>query len=528
MSQAHLPPAGHHPLSTATRDQARVSNHESQHPSPTPRYAPFDSPVFERDALDNRPYLSGTFIHLLDEDSLLHMFYLCRPVLLDDDVTDDTHILRGGEWTGERWWYKLAQVCRRWRYLILDSAHHLGLSLVCSRGTPVAEMLEHSPPLPLIVDHVYHSNFFTTGDGEGIMLALRHHDRVRRIRLLMPVPNLQKVIVALDDEFPMLEWLSIRPPAKQKRGLVLPKSFRAPHLRHLKLSSFAFPIGSPSLSTSTGLVTLSLDWVSPSVYFQANDLLQRLSLMPQLETLGISFHSPVPNRDVKRELLRRPLTTHATLPNLRWFGFKGASAYLEALLPCMTAPLLAKLQVTFFNQVTFHLPRLLQFLNTAENLRFSSATLIFREEWFSVIVYPNKEARMYALCIEVFCLHLDWQVASTAQIFSVLRSAFSAVENLTLEYRWYGVSEWRNEADRTQWRDLLRSFSNVKTLRLDFELVDQLSRSLQLEDGESAMELLPELKELSYSDRRKFDSAFTSFIDARQIAGHPLTVARHF
>jgi len=120
----------------------------------------------------NRPYLSRTFIHILDQDSLLDIFYLCRPVLLEEYVTDDTRILQGGVWARERWWYKLVRVCRRWRYLILGSAHYLRLSLVCSRGTPVAEMLEHSPSLPLIIDHVDHDNFVTTEDEKGIMLAL--------------------------------------------------------------------------------------------------------------------------------------------------------------------------------------------------------------------------------------------------------------------------------------------------------------------------------------------------------------------
>jgi len=388
-------------------------------------------------------------------------------------------------------------------------------------------MLEHSPPLPLIIDYVYTSKSVTTeaGDEEGIMLALRHHDRVRCIRLLMPVPNLQKFMVALDNEFPILEWLYMRPPAKQ--NTILPKSFRAPHLRHLKLSNFGFPIGSSLLTTALGLVTLSLDDFSPSVSFHPHDLLHWLSQMPQLETLGIAFHSPVPNRDVERKLMHRPLTTQITLPNLRWFGFKGASAYLEALLPCMTAPLLAKLQVGFLNQLTFRLPHLFQFLNIAKNLRFRSATLNFMKEWFSAIVYPNQEATMYALYMDVRSRHLDWQVASAAQIFSVLRTTPSAVEDLNLEYRRYGVSsEWRNDVDRTQWRDLLRSFSNVKTLRVADGLVTQLSLSLQLEDGESPVELLPELKELSYSSSPDAD-AFTAFIDARRIAGRPVTVVRH-
>jgi len=137
---------------------------------------------------------------------------------------------------------------------------------------------------------------------------------------------------------------------------------------------------------------------------------------------------------------------------------------------------------------------------------------------------------MYALYINVGCGHADWQVTSAAQIFSVLRPAFSAMENLTLEgYRRYGVSsEWRSEADRRQWRDLLGSFSSVKTLRVADGLISQLSRSLQVDGGESPIELLPELKELSYSYDRGFDNAFTAFIDARRIAGRPVTLVRHF
>jgi len=77
---------------------------------------------------------------------------------------------------------------------------------------------------------------------------------------------------------------------------MLPKSLRTPlaHLLHLALLNFAFPIGSPLLVGSINLATLSLDWISLSAYFPSNDLIQRLAQMPQLETLSISFHSPVP------------------------------------------------------------------------------------------------------------------------------------------------------------------------------------------------------------------------------------------
>jgi hypothetical protein len=125
--------------------------------------------------------------------------------------------------------------------------------------------------------------------------------------------------------------------------------------------------------------------------------------------------------------------------------------------------------------------------------------------------------------------HLDWQVASAAQVFNTLGTVFSAVEHLTLEYasdRLSISSEWNNEADRGQWRELLGSFGNVKTLFVDGELVGQLSCALQPGEGESLTELLPELQELSYFAIGPSHNAFTLFIDARQKAGHPVTVVR--
>ncbi|KAH9981809.1 hypothetical protein BJV74DRAFT_853682 [Russula compacta] len=224
------------------------------------------------------------------------------------------------------------------------------------------------------------------------------------------------------------------------------------------------------------------------------------------------------------QLLDTPIMTHVTLHNLRWFGFYGASAYLEALLARMTTPFIEKLQIEFSNQPTFSV--LLKFISTAKNLKFSSATTTFFADGFVVKVYPHEGAKMYSLEITVESEHLDGQVTSATQLFNSLGVVFSAVEGLTLKYRRKSVSsEWSNEADRTQWRELFNSFRNVKTLRVDDGLVTQLSDSLRLDDGGSPMDVLPGLKELSYP--ASGGDAFTAFIDARKKAGHPLTLAHH-
>ena len=59
-------------------------------------------------------------------------------------------------------------------------------------------------------------------------------------------------------------------------------------------------------------------------------------------------------------------------------------------------------------------------------------------------------------------------------------------------------SDEHNDVDRIQWRTLLRSFGNVKTLRVKDWVVEELSHCLLLEDGELPLELLPELQELTY------------------------------
>jgi hypothetical protein len=384
-------------------------------------------------------------------------------------------------------------------------------------------MLAHSPPLPLVIDYFLQRDL-TAEDEEGAILALKQRDRVRRVRLDVPVADPQKLIVVMDEEYPILEYLVI---ALQKEDnsatLTFPGTLQAPHLRHLALQGFALPVRSRLLTSAMGLVTLYLVMVHPSTYFYPNTLLQWISRMPQLETLVVGFKFPVPSRDVERQLTHTPIMTTVILPNLHWIGFRGVSTYLEALVRRITAPRLEKLEIAFYNQLMFSVPRLLQFMSTTENLRFDRAEFDFYTERVFVSVYP-REAEMHALAINVFCWHLDWQVSSVAQISNLLSLMFSTVEHLALGHEEHGrSSEEHNEVERTEWRKLLRSFSNVKTLRIEKGLVGELSRCLQLEDGELPLGLLPELQELTYTGSA---NTFSSFTDARQNAGRPVALVR--
>ena len=465
-------------------------------------------------------------IHILDDDSLLNVFHLYRPFLLGEDGDENGRLTGGVEdWVRGRWWYKLSHVCQRWRRIILGSASHLGLSLVCTHGTPVANMLAHPPPLPLVIDY----RLDRDDDEEGAILALKQYGRARRIRLVMPVTRLQKLIAAMDDEYPILEYLIIGHVVENRSSiLMLPETLQAPHLRHLALFGFfALPIESRLLTTAVDLVTLYLIMVRPSTYFHPNTLLQWLSFMPLLENLIICFFLPIPNREVERQLAHAPIMTPVVLPNLHRFAFQGVRTYIEAIIHRITAPRLEKLQIHISNQLTFPVPRLLQFVSTTENFRFKSAKFVFADQEIAVEVPPHDEAETYALSINVNCCHLDWQVSSAAQISNSLSPMLSAVEHLGLGHREHNQSsEEHNEADPTEWRKLLRSFKNVKALRIGEGLVEELSHCLELDDGELSLELLPELQELTYFGWDDTGDAFTSFIHARQDAGRSITLIR--
>jgi len=360
-------------------------------------------------------------------------------------------------------------------------------------------MLAHSPPLPLIIDYDDELDALTAEDEEAIVLALGHRNRVRRIRLAMPVPNLQKLIVGMDEEYPVLEYLVVGPSMQDSTALIFPGTLQAPHLRHLTLLGFANPIGSRLFTTAVGLVTLCLIITHPHAYLQPDNLLQWISSIPRLEILTIFFVFPVPSHDV----------------------FQGVSAYLEALVRRITAP---RLEIDFFKQITFSVPRLLQFMNMTESFKFNSAEFQFFDDNVDMKVYPHVGATMYAFSIVVYCQHLDRQVSSVAQISKSSIQVFSVVEHLTLVHG--RSSEERNEADGTEWREFLRSFSNVKTLNVDDGLVKEVSRCLQMYDGELLLVLLPELRELTYPRSSDTDDIFTSFIDARRNAGRPITLTR--
>jgi hypothetical protein len=190
----------------------------------------------------------------------------------------------------------------------------------------------------------------------------------------------------------------------------------------------------------------------------------------------------------------------------------------------MTTPLLQVFNVGFFNQLTFSVPRLRQFIIRTE-LRFSRARLLFYHEGVDMylhtpLVRPGPD--WTAFQANIICRHLDGQVSSMTQILNDLRPLLSSVGELVLDYRKHVLSsEMHDKVDPTLWRGFLASFRNVEILRVHKGLVGEVSHSLRLDGGQS-LELLPELKELVGPTGSVEDKSFAPFIRDREVAGQPV------
>ncbi len=330
----------------------------------------------------------------------------------------------------------------------------------CTNGTPIVDTLDHLPPLPLFVNYRY-----TRGQDElGIYHVLRLRDRVRRIDLHLPPLILHKFLMLMDEPFPMLEHLSLSFTVDKTTTLTLPKTFLAPNLRHLSLFGIGLPKRLRLLSPAVSLVTLVLRNIRASGYFRPRLLVARLQSLPQLEELSIGFSIPIPRPSAEGELLGKQ-GTPVTLPNLKNLKFQGVSAYLERLVAQIRAPLLERLSITLFNQITFALPFLSHFTNIT-GLKFPVAEVNFGRDAVSVITDNNTRQYNGRFSLHVMCRQLDWQIDCAAQICRALMPALSGVQcrttkldnfcsgshgsflkNLTLPL----CSEWQNTSKTALW-----------------------------------------------------------------------------
>ncbi len=378
--------------------------------------------------------------------------------------------------------------------------------------------------LPLVV----RGNIMALSSGmDNIIAALGQSNRLCDVFLSYLVSwQLEEVLVAMQVSFPALIALHLA--STGETLLAIPDSFLggpAPRLQSFGLHAIPFP-GLPKLLLSTNHpVRLDLSHIPHSGYISPEAMAMCLSLLTSLDTLSLGFSSSRSRPD--RKSRRLTPTTRSILPDLTSFQFEGASEYLEDLVARVDAPRLDNLSITFFPQMNFDTPHLVQFISRTPAFQEpNEAHVAYTYDLDDVVrlVWASDDYRR--LCVGISPDELDLHLSSITQICTMCLPPLPTVENLRLgaftESRDSEMS-WNGNVD--QWSEFLHPFTGVKSLYLSVEFQPNMASALQKLVGTA--EVLPSLQNI-FLERPEpsgaFQEAIGQFVAARQLSGHPIAI----
>ncbi|KAH9994351.1 hypothetical protein BJV74DRAFT_831636 [Russula compacta] len=314
-----------------------------------------------------------------------------------------------------------------------------------------------------------------------------------------------RLVAGMCQPFPMLTSLQLSGVTRSETRL--PDSFlggSAPRLRTLALIGISLPALPNIFLPATDLVHLDLCDIPNSAYIPPDEMVVCLSILTRLKTLYFGFRPRV-LRGTSRPL---PPLTRSVLHALTTLWFSGSSEYLEDLISRIDAPLLNDIDVTFSDIFSFDTPEFLQFINRTEMLNpFNRATMRCYPNCVDVTLSSETlQVDQQSVRLRVSWEKSNWQLMSLVRFCrsSLPLPLLSVLEYLDIYDLVYHI---RFFEENTQWLELLRMFTSVK--------------SLSLFDGHT-LPVMTALGELIGG--RALEKPVGLFVAARKLSGHPVAI----
>ena len=446
-------------------------------------------------------------------------------------------------------WCTLVHVCQRWREVIFASPRRLNIRLVCTRGTPVREMLNIWPTLPIVVQTRFRGSNAELRDGkdsknvDNTIAALGHRDRVCQIGLMNLQHDQSPLFAAiLQESFPALTRLYFE--TKYGRFSMLhPDSFlggSAPRLRSLTLNGVPFPELPKLLLSTKDLIELRLD-VPDSGYILPEAMVTCFPSLTSLEKISLTIGSLRHRLDESSRPL--PALTRVDLPGLCQLELNSDDCYVEDLVSRINAPRLTHVSISLYYASQYDISQFCQFIRRVENFEVLHQARVKLEigyilTEFGLSVDPTDGT---TLDISISCSGLEWEFPSLALLSTLSSPPFrlSSFERLEL---WEGCAPsgyWDDPMQDTQWLEPFRPFTAVKDLYLEDALAIPVAHTLRQLTGNRATEVFPALQNIflksflegDFKVRSRRDQplevvleAIEPFIAARQLSGCPVAV----
>jgi hypothetical protein len=450
-----------------------------------------------------------TSVNVLPDDVLLAVFDFC--------VDEDSEA-----------WHSLVHVCQRWRCVVFGSPRRLNLQLFCTPGTP-RETLDVWPPLPIAI----WAHDCITEELDNMIALFDPSDRVCQINL-MDIPSsqyLERLLEGMQKPLPGLTNLTLLSNLYVTTPVV-PDSFLsgyAPCLRELSLDRIPFPGLPKLLSSATDLVSLYLLGVPHSGYISPEAMVTALSTSTNLRSFYLIFKSSRSHLD--RESRHRPSPKRTILPVLTELKFKGVSEYLEVLLFGIDAPRLSALHISFFDQIKFGAPKLVQFICRTPRLKELERAHVSFEFGITRVNLTSQTSGYRTLSVGILCRELNLHLSSLQEVLTPSLPPLSTLEDLYIHEGPLTQLDWQGDIENIPWLELLYPFAAVKNLYLSEQSASRIAPCLQLlvQVGSRTTKVLPSLENMfleGHEPSRPVQEGIRQFVAARLVNSRPIAVSR--
>jgi hypothetical protein len=274
-----------------------------------------------------------------------------------------------------------------------------------------------------------------------------------------------------------------------------------------------------------GLVRLRLLRIPRNGYISPGAMVTSLSALTRLKYLSIVFRpwGIHPLQSTRRS----PPQIRAVLPSLTDFVFQGASEYLNDLVAHIDAPHLQHVSIEYFDWLNFQIGQVPRFISHAGVLMsFDHARVVFKCFIVDTILYPRGAEGPHQFLQLKIQEGLSSLLPSLAEMYSRLSFLLSSVDQLDiLDVYNFGTSQVNMY--NTQWLELFRPFTAVRTLRVSRRFQSFIMSALQELTGETATAVLPALNNIDLEDYQPYgpeQQGLEHFITARQHSGHPVAI----
>jgi hypothetical protein len=200
------------------------------------------------------------------------------------------------------------------------------------------------------------------------------------------------------------------------------------------------------------------------------------------------------------------------------------SDYSEDFLARIDTPVLDQLHITFFMDLVFDIPHFKQFVGRAKRLSPSKAAKL----WFDPRSIRLELDQPRGLSLEVRCNRIDWQLYSMALVCGQLLPFISSIGRFDLFWGDISLeSQGKDDMESTQFLEILQPFTTIRRLHVSKTLVPLIVPALKELIGESATEVLPNLRDLSLAAMSgSIQEDIQPFIEAQRLSGQPVAVHR--